>query len=392
MPLSPRSALRVWYFFIFLSLGISFPFFPILLEERGLTPSQVGLVFSVSSIVSGLYGYYMGRISDVAGRLRTLYPNILVGGISVMALYRSPTPLILALLYTVFVACFAASNTIATAYTVDAVEEAGASRGMGFGMIRIGGSIGWIPGSLMGGVIAREIGVEWVFVITGVITLFSISTLLPLRDRFSVRRDLRRETSFPGLLRGAAGLLLLMLTLAFTANSALITFLPLHMVNSLAATPIEISLAFALMGLAEIPAMIYLGMLSDRIGRRLILAVCLLAFPLRLGLTGLLDSGLAVALVQSLNALTFGGLYVVSIAYSSDLMPENVRGAFMGLYGFTFSLGGVLGGYMWGFLAEVAGYSQMFLYSALFSLLPLIPLIAASRLQAREVSPSLEAR
>jgi MFS family permease len=64
----------------------------------------------------------------------------------------------------------------------------------------------------------------------------------------------------------------------------------------------------------------------------------------------------------------------------------------MGLYGFTFSLGGVVGGYLWGSLAEIAGYADMFLYSALFSILPLGLMFAASRARAREVSPSLEAR
>jgi MFS family permease len=392
MSLSPLSALRAWYFLIFLSVAISMPFFPILLESRGLSPSQVGLVFSVSSIVSGLYGYYMGRVSDALGRLRVLQPNLLAGGVMVMLIPWSTDPLLLASIYTVFMACFSALITLATAYTIDSLDRAGASRGEGFGQIRIGGSIGWIPGSLSGGAIASAMGLEGVFIMTGIITLSSVIILLPLRECHGERESRGSGVRARILLRGPAGLLLLMLTLAFTANSALVSFLPLHMANSLGASPIEISLAFALMGLAEIPAMIYFGRLSDRVGRRPVLAICLLAFPLRLGLTGALNDSLAVALTQSLNALTFGGLYVVSIAYASDLMPEAVRGAFMGLYGFTFSLGGVVGGYLWGSLAEIAGYADMFLYSALFSILPLGLMFAASRARAREVSPSLEAR
>jgi MFS family permease len=111
-----------------------------------------------------------------------LQPNLLAGGVMVMLIPWSTDPLLLASIYTVFMACFSALITLATAYTIDSLDRAGASRGEGFGQIRIGGSIGWIPGSLSGGAIASAMGLEGVFIMTGIITLSSVIILLPLRE------------------------------------------------------------------------------------------------------------------------------------------------------------------------------------------------------------------
>lgn len=367
------------------------PFFPVVLEAAGFTPSQIGLIFSLSSIVSGFFAYYSGKLSDRWGRLKMLLGATALASLSFLILAVISDPLLKVAAYLLLMIGFGASNTTVTAYSVDVLTHAGLSRGRGFGIIRIGGSIGWVPGSLLGGTIVSLFGINNTFFVSSMLIGLAFLTCVRLREVGRAMREGRELSSDLTLLKGAAGVLILVMALSFIANSSLVNFLSLHMINSLVASPLEVSIAFALMGLSEIPAMIYLGSLSDRVGRRPILLLCLAAIPIRLAITGVSADTSVVILAQALNSLTFGGLFVVSIAYASDLIPERARGAYMGLHGATFSFGGVIGGYLWGALAEALGYPAMFLYAALFSTLPLVLTGAMVKTPRRELCPAPEA-
>lgn len=361
------------------------PYFPVVLEVNGLTPSQIGLAFTISNVASGLSSYYIGRLSDRVGRLKILLSSTVLTAIMYLLLSLISDPYATVAIFTLLMVGFGSSNTVVTAYSIDALERAGISRGSGFGSIRIGGSIGWIPGTFLGGALVSLFGLRSIFIFAPLVIGLSVVTIRGLGEDRRFRRQDSGDAASLSLLRGASGVLLLTMTLAFVANSSIMNFLSLHMINTLGASPLEVSTAFALMGLTEIPAMVYLGRLSDRVGRRPVLLLCLAAFPLRLAISGLSPDKYAVILAQALNSFTFGGLYVVSIAYASELIPERMRGAYMGLYGATFSAGGVIGGYLWGSIAEATSYAAMFQYSALFSLMPVALMGLGLRRERREV-------
>ncbi|MEM0382050.1 MAG: MFS transporter [Nitrososphaerota archaeon] len=385
LALNPIAAMRLWNLMFYLAMGMAVPYFPVVLEKSGLTPSQIGLAFSISNIASGFFSYYIGRLSDRVGRLKILIATTFGASISHLLLSIELGHISVVAIFTLLMMSMGASNTIVTAYSIDSLERAGLSRGSGFGSIRIGGSIGWIPGTFLGGVLVSILGLRSIFLFASVIIGLSVLSCHRLTESARTRRAGGLGARALSLLEGAPGILLLTMTLAFVANSAIMNFLSLHMINSLGASPLEVSTAFALMGLTEIPAMVYLGRLSDRVGRRPILLLCLLVFPFRLAISGLSPDRYVVILAQTLNSLTFGGLYVVSIAYASELVPEDMRGGYMGLYGATFSVGGVIGGYLWGSVAEATTYSEMFQYSALFSLIPVALAGLALKKQSREV-------
>jgi len=378
----------MWFFSNFCSLGIALPFIPVLLEEEGLTPSQIGLVFAVNGVASALFSYYIGGLSDRVGRLRIIQASTAASAIlyPTLAIESGVHTTILAL-----VALMMASGgaiTTFTAYTVDVIDRFGSSRGRGFGSIRIAGSIGWVPGNLLGGYLVDALGIRSIFISAGVIMGVAVAATFLLEEEKRVPATSPRTVSSIHLLRGQSGMLLVISTLSFMVNVSIANFLSLHMVNTLNATAIEVSAAYAVMGIAEVPAMVYLGRFSDEAGRRLALLICLAAFPVRLALTGLADNTLTVIAAQTLQGLTFGGLYVVSIAYATDILPAGLRGAFMGLYGASFNAGGIIGGYVWGVLAEAYSYPVMFYAASLLSLLPLGLGWAGLRSQRVEVCPA----
>jgi len=392
LPLSPIIVMWLWNMLYFLAMGFTAPYFPVLLEESGLTPSQIGLAFTISSIASGLFSYYMGRLSDRVGRLKILISTTLLASISFMLLSVGFNPMITVALFTLGMMGGGAANALFTAFSIDALEHAGLSRGIGFGRIRVGGNIGFIIGTLSGGVLVSAMGLGSIFFAAAIVIFVSALSCIEVEEVRMIENRGEASVKASSLLRGSPGIFLIIVTLVMVVNSAIMNFLSLHLINTHGASALEISVAFALMALSDTPAMIYLGKLSDRIGRAPVLLLCLAVWPLRLTIIGLSPDRLSIILAQALSSFTFGGFFVVSIAQASELVSESARGAYMGLYSATFSMGGVIGGYLWGSLAEATSYASMFLYTAIFSLVPIalsgLILMKQRRVEVYSASPT----
>lgn len=172
----------------------------------------------------------------------------------------------------------------------------------------------------------------------------------------------------------------LALLVAAVANPAYYTFLPLYMVQELGASRLMASLAFSVTPVAEVPAMLLLGALSDRVGRRRVMTLCLAAYPLRFALTGVLRDPILVVAVQLLHGLTFGGLYVVTTAYLTEEL--GVAGVASSLYPVASSLGSMLGGYLLALTLASRGFHAMYMAAAAISGLS-VPLLYAPELAKR---------
>lgn len=387
MPLSPITFLTIRNALFFFAAGISFPYLPILLEGAGLTPSQIGLAFTISNLCSALFSYYIGRLSDRIGRLKILIITTMLASLSYMLLSASLEPILTVLFLTILMAGGGVAGTVFTAYSIDILEREGVSHGAGFGRVSMGGNSGWLAGTLAGGVLVEMLGLSSAFMLA---SLSAGSSLLAFIWLGEVRRlDVRKNNSIPilALLKGQSALLLLIVILVMLVDTSIMNFLPLHLSNNYGASPLLISGAFAVMAMSDIPAMFYLGKFSDRVGRGPVLLLCLALWPPRLALITFSPSVEILILTQVLSSFTFGGFFVVSIAYASELVSEDARGAYMGLYNATFAIGGIIGGYLWGSVAEATSYGSMFLYAALFSTIPAMLAVLTVRRSGANGSP-----
>ncbi|MEM0444838.1 MAG: MFS transporter [Nitrososphaerota archaeon] len=370
MLLSPIKLLVIRNSLFFLAAGISFPYLPILLEGAGLTPSQIGLAFTVSNLASATFSYYVGRLSDRVGRLKIVISTTILASLSYMLLSTRLEPVTTVISLVLLITSGGVAGTTFMAYSIDILEREGVSHGAGFGRVSVGGNSGWLAGTLVGGVLVESLGLSSAFMLASLSAGASILACVWLGEVRRINANGNTNAPIRVLLRGQPALLLLIVILVMLVDTSIMNFLPLHLSNSYGAAPLIISGAFAVMAMSDIPAMFYLGKLSDRVGRGVILLLCLALWPPRLALITLSPSLEILILTQVLSSFTFGGFFVVSIAYASELVPEELRGAYMGLYNATFSIGGIIGGYLWGSVAEATTYGDMFLHAALFSVIP----------------------
>jgi len=113
--------------------------------------------------------------------------------------------------------------------------------------------------------------------------------------------------------------------------------------------------------------MLYLGSLSDRIGRKKVIALCLAAYPARYILTAFTGNPGLIIGAQLLHGLTFGGLYVVSVSYLSEAVDEDLKGLALSLYSINSSIARFLGNYFLGLLVDNYGFVPMYYVAALIS-------------------------
>ncbi len=139
--------------------------------------------------------------------------------------------------------------------------------------------------------------------------------------------------------------------LDFVGFSILIPVLPLY-AQKLGATETEIGLMLALYGLSLVLFLPLWGWISDRVGRRPVMLICLF---------GTAISFVALALSETLTEVylsrAFGGFFGASIgvaqAYMTDVTPREDRAHGMGLVFAAFAVGFALGNLLGGTLANI---------------------------------------
>jgi len=364
------------YLFLFAGMGLITPLLTIYLSLHNLSFSEIGEITSVGMLPSLVSVPLVTRLSDVYGRKVLLVMVTLITAIVSIAFPQADGYWSLLVLVVLFNSLVGSCVAISAAYSVDISHRA--SYGGGFGKFRVSGSIGWILATAVGGLLADSLGINSIFEVSSL--LFVVSTVLVLSviappSQAARPKPLSARSGVSLLIRyirkNELSILFLVLILTNAVQASITYFLPLYLRDRFLAPNSLITLSFTLMAVAEIPGMLYFGSLSDKLGRKKVLVLCLAAFPLRMALTASLGSAVLILLAQVLQCLTYGGLFVVSMMYVYDSVPPDVRGAFTGLYFTAQNIGSVLGAYLCGILTATEGFSGMYYMTAVLSLIAL---------------------
>jgi len=133
------------------------------------------------------------------------------------------------------------------------------------------------------------------------------------------------------------------------------------------ASKFEVGLLFASYSLMQFIFAPIWGRISDRVGRRPILLVCLLGTALSFVVFGLADS-LALLFIGRILAGFFGAVISTVHAFIADVTEPEDRAHGMGLVGAAFGLGFIFGPFIGGVMADLWGYAAPAYFAALLAL------------------------
>ncbi len=345
------------YFLLFAAIAAILPFLALYYGSLGFSGGQIGLLLSISPLVTLFASPFWTGLADAGKRHWTVLVMAIVAAAGIMTVFpivRSfPLMLSTIILFSFFSAPIMALVDSAT------LSMLGDQRDL-YGRIRIWGTIGWGLSAPLVGVLLQRYGLQWMF---WIYALLMILNLVPIRRmEFSYRTS---ATSFrQGMLsvladrRWLSVLVMIFVTaIGLTAHTNYMSVL----LDEMGATKTLVGIAVAISTIFELPVLFFSNYLLRKFKTQGLLLLAMGVTGLRCILYSFSGSPQVVLAIQCLHGLTFPALWVAGVTYAAENAPEGLGASTQGLLSAVLmGLGAGAGGLIGGLLIDSLGVSGMF--------------------------------
>jgi MFS family permease len=366
--LQSRAGLNAANFFLAEITGVVMPFLGAYLQGQHWSETAIGFAIALAGLGVFLMQTPAGMITDRVRQRRTL----LAGASILLGVCYGLLPLVPANPGWVNPLLFGAGAgqafflPLLGALALGLVGHAALNRTMGHNQ-------GWNhAGNLAAALLAM--GLVSLFGVASVFYAVTIVSALAAGSIFLIREDEVDENRASGatdgggkgaglraLLKDWRVLVLLAATALFhLANAPVMPFLGAY-IKALHGTDVQVAAVVLVAQAVMIPVALAAGWLCDRWGRKAVFAIGFLALPVRIFLYTLTQDPWMLVALQALDGIGAGIYGVVIVAICADLTRG--KGGFNALSGMiatALAVGGVVGPFGAGFLAQHLGYNGFF--------------------------------
>ena len=335
---TPRSNVLIGYLLLYGSLYLAYgtesAYLPEFLRDHGLTLEQVGLTLAAGTAVRIVAGPLFGRLADYLGALKLVLSlaaclSGLIGSAYLFAFGFVP---LLAVII-----CHAAA-TASLAPMCDALSVAASAKGRIFqyGWVRGAGSIAFIGGTLLSGLMIDRFG------LSSIIVLSSVFFVLMAICAWSIRSPVDNASAIEKLEVNVLGTLwkivayrrLIIIAILVIGSHALNDTFAVIRWRAAGHETFAISLLWSEAVLAEVVAFFLLGpWLIERLGAPGAAAIAASAGVLRWTVMASTTAVPALVCVQALHGLTFALMHMAAMAVIGRSVPDRLAATAQTLYG-----------------------------------------------------------
>ncbi len=363
--------LSAYYFNFYATLGLILPYFSLWMADRGLSPSQIGMVLAAHGATRIVLPPLWGMLADLSGqRLRMIQLASLGSamGFAIMPMMNGFWGILGAvLLFSVF---WNATMPQFEAYTMGQLSEHGGD----YSRVRLWGSVGFVVAVMGGGAGFDWAGIGWFpATIVGTVLAMTIGAyFLPpaipnpaTHDHVRLGHVLRRPV-----------------VIALFASCMLhqFSFAPYYGFFSLYLEAHNwdkslIGFLWAFGVVAEVIVFVWTGRLITRFGLRAIFLLALVTTVIRwAGLEHVIDSLSGLLLLQLLHLSSFGLYHACAVNFIHREFGGRLQGRGQALHvSLSFGLGGATGsaiaGWIWDFSGPEPAFRMAAVAAALASLI-----------------------
>jgi DHA1 family multidrug resistance protein-like MFS transporter len=358
----------------FVAIGISAPLMTLYLASLGASYSKISLILTSYVAVLIASNYLWGRVSDRLGRRK---PILLIGllGLTIgfFLLSRAPTTGFAWAARFIEAMGMAAFTTVSLAYMGDILEGSG-QKGRRMGLYRGIGSLAFAAGALIGGRIADAYSLSLTFAVCSGVFLVALLVALALGEQGaqvakpSDKDAADKAPTTKTKIKGDLPYFFLAGVLLWTAAHSASTSMWPNYMATLGYSKTDIGTLWGLAAFSEMPAMYLAGMLSDVMGRALLLAAGGFAIAI-VQLGYLLVAAYLPALlgVQVIRGFGFGSYTATAMTFTAEQGEQASRGSNSGLFYMTASVGQLMGMFLGGQLVQFLGFSALYSVCFLFA-------------------------
>lgn len=351
---------RFWpssiYFLFFAAISALVPYLALYYREAGLVGGQIGMLLSVTPIVTILASPLWTGLADVRRWHRWILIGALASAVSINAFF----PLLSPAWFFPAVALFAMLSAPIMPLVDSATFAMLGDQPERYGRLRIWGTIGWGLCAPLAGALLHQNGLRWGFWIYALI--LSLALLPASRLTFNqARSGIAFLGGLRSLLTDRRWVLFLLTT--FTAGiglSAASNYLALLM-ESRGGSQALTGVALTVSVLAELPIMFFSYKFLPRLKTRGLFLLAVAVTGLRSLLYAVIAAPIGIIAVQLLHGFTFPALWVAGVTYSSENAPPGLNATAQGIFGSTLmGFGAAAGSLLGGFLMERMSPAAMF--------------------------------
>ncbi|MCV6626690.1 MAG: MFS transporter [Cellvibrionaceae bacterium] len=351
----PYWRLSGFYFFYFAVLGALVPFWSLYLKHLDYSATEIGSITAALAASRIIAPNLWGWLADISGqRMRIIRWGSFLAALFFVGIFwvqgmRSMLWVVLA--YSFFWNAVLAQFEVVTLNHLQGQTER-------YSQVRLWGSVGFIVTVVGLGALFDWLSIATLpaamLVLLLAIWLSSLSVSDSNTEALQLHTKPRAGGFIKQLLRRPVILFFLASLCLQVSHGAYYTFFSVLLAEHGYSAALTGGL-WALGVLAEIVLFIKMPALLQRFGARLLYLLALAAAALRWLATPLLvDSLLALLLLQCLHALTFGAAHAVSVEWVRAYFPHH-HGQGQAFYtAFSFGVGGVLGAVLSGLLWELS--------------------------------------
>jgi predicted MFS family arabinose efflux permease len=357
-----------------MAISMSLPFMALyLFEKRGVSMAMVGVVILIAGVCSAVAQLFAGSIADRFGRrpllILTLFCSFLVFlGMAFLIGTSASIPAIVAA-FTLVRSFLMMQRPAISATVVDLSPPERLTET--YGLLRIGGNLGFAAGPAIGGFLASSFTYAWLFGLAGIITLIALIFMF-----FAFRESHGQATSrvsVVSVLSAAKDMDLLVFTLlsmlVFLVMGQLSSTLSVYTVSHAGFSTTQFGFLLTLNGLIIVVFQYPLTLILKRY--RLYVSLVTGAILYGLGYLTMTWVGSYSLAIGAIALVTAGEIVFAptTSAVVGEMAAENWRGRYMAFAGLAetvgFSFGPLIGGflldaypthpgYIWGTIASLA--------------------------------------
>ncbi len=342
-------------FLVMVGFGIIIPVMPFYAEEIGATPTQLGLLMAVYSLMQLLFAPMWGRISDKVGRK----PIIMVGifGLALSFFLMAISTQLWMLFAARIIGGFFSSANMPTvmAYVADITTDE--DRGKGMGIIGASVGLGFIFGPAIGGVFSQG-SLSTPFYLAGASSLITfILVALVLKESLSTEQRNRQSKKKVPLLvafKGHLSILFILQLFVSLSLSGLEATFAYFAYEKAQLESVELGYIFMIMGFAG--ALVQggvVGRLTKKYGEGAVIQL------------GIIISLIGFTLILFIDSFTTAAIYLTVFGIGNGLIRPSVsslltkkstsgHGSTTGLLSSFDSLGRIIGPPLGGLLFSMA--------------------------------------
>lgn len=254
--------LKILYFIRYFGDSLFYSFFQLYLFSKGLSEGRIGVILAITPITAILanpFWNYMSKDANVNRKIMRIIT--VIEGLFIIIIGRLELFELLCVLTSLIAVVGSPFYSLFDGYTLTFAEN----YEMQYSKIRRIGSLAYIFGCSIGGVLVGLIGYSWVFLIAGILFVLS-SVLLALLKPLPLEEKIKEKRNYKVVLTNPKFYLYLVFYISlFTIASLCENFLGVFLKSERGITDTFYGQFISIMVLVEFVAMIILGKLGYRI-------------------------------------------------------------------------------------------------------------------------------